>query len=64
MCRRVRGRADRFAYSDASLIPVTDDETETLELFTHGEGACHEVEHQRKVAALTHGSRLLVDSRV
>ena len=61
MRRRVRG-PDRHHYSDSSLAPVTDQETETLELFTHNESARHEVEHQRRVAELTHGSRSLVDS--
>jgi hypothetical protein len=41
---------------DEALAPVTDDEEETLELFTHNEGARHAVEHARKVAALTHGA--------
>ncbi len=63
MCRNVRGHPERHLYRDASLAPVTDDETETLELFTHNEAARHEVEHQRRVAELTHGgSRSLVDS--
>ena len=63
MRRRVRSHPDRHLYRDASLAPVTDEENETLELFTHNEGARHEVEHQRKVAELTHGgSRSLVDS--
>jgi hypothetical protein len=35
----------------------SDDETETLAMFTHNEAARHEVQHQRKVAALTHGGR-------
>jgi hypothetical protein len=43
-------------YMDEALAPVTDDEEETLELFTHNEGARHAVEHARKVAALTHGA--------
>ena len=42
-------------YMDEALAPVSDDEEETLELFTHNEGARHAVEHARKVAALIHG---------
>jgi hypothetical protein len=33
---------------------VTDEETETLEMFTHNEAARAEVAHVRKVAELTH----------
>ena len=39
-------------YMDQALTPVVDDETETLEMFTHNEGARGEVKHQRKIAAL------------
>jgi hypothetical protein len=54
---RVRRRIKRDPlhrfYSDEAMTPVRDDETETLELFTHNEGARHAVEHARKVAELT-----------
>jgi hypothetical protein len=40
---------------DPALAPVSDDEEERLEMFTHNLGARHAVEHARKVAALTHG---------
>jgi hypothetical protein len=43
-------------YTDLALTPVTEDETETLEMFTHNAAARSEVVHQRKVAALTHGA--------
>jgi hypothetical protein len=33
---------------------VQDEETDTLELFTHNEGARNEVIRTRKIAALTH----------
>jgi radical SAM family protein len=45
-------------YADLALTPVTDDETETLELFTHNEGARNEVVRTRKIAALTHGTKV------
>jgi hypothetical protein len=53
--RRVRGDPQRYAYRDLAMTPVSDDETETLDLFTHSVGARDEVAHQRKIAALTHG---------
>jgi hypothetical protein len=42
-------------YTDLALTPVTDEEADTLAMFTHNEGARDEVAHQRKVDALTHG---------
>ena len=56
MVRRARRRAGPGQYMDRALTPVEDDETETLEMFTHNEGARNEVAHTRKVAALTHGT--------
>ena len=51
--RRIK-REQRFApYMDQALMPVADGEAETLEIFTHNEGAREAVVHQRKVAALT-----------
>ncbi|NVO13198.1 MAG: radical SAM protein [Rhodoplanes sp.] len=41
-------------YTDLALTPVTDEETETLEIFTHSEDARRGVAHIRKVDALTH----------
>ena len=40
-------------YTDQALTPVTDDETETLELFTHSEAARQSVKHAQKIAQLT-----------
>jgi len=53
MRRRVRREQQRVPYADQALMPVADDETETLALFTHNESAREEVVHQRKIAALT-----------
>lgn len=54
LMRRRITREQRFApYTDQALAPVVDGETETLEMFTHNEGARDAVLHQRKVAALT-----------
>jgi hypothetical protein len=55
MRRAIHRDRNRLAYMDAALAPVTDDEEERLEIFTHNEGARHAVEHARKVAALIHG---------
>jgi hypothetical protein len=53
--QRVRREQRRTPYMDRALMPVADDETDTLEMFTHNEAARTEVIHTRKVAALTHG---------
>jgi hypothetical protein len=53
MRKRIKADPDRAAYMDQALTPVTDDETESLELFTHNTGAREAVEHSRKVAELT-----------
>jgi len=59
VARRVRKDPNRFAYTDRAMTPVTDEETEKLELFTHDEVARQAVEHAHKVAHLTgaHGKR-------
>jgi hypothetical protein len=56
--RRMRDDPDRYKYIDQALTPVTDDETETLGLFTHNDAARQAVAHARKVAQLTsaHGA--------
>jgi hypothetical protein len=47
---------DRHSYTDQALMPVADDEDETLELLTHSHAARNAVSHARKVADLTgHG---------
>jgi radical SAM superfamily enzyme YgiQ (UPF0313 family) len=51
--RRIYKDKDRHAYTDQALTPVTDDETEKLELFTHSEAARESVKHVQKVAQLT-----------
>jgi Radical SAM superfamily len=56
MVWRARRNAGPGQYADRALTPVADDETETLEMFTHNEAARHEVAHIHKVAALTHGA--------
>ncbi len=54
--RAVRNDPQRHDYTDAALAPVVEEETETLELFTHNEAARNEVVRTRKIAALTGGA--------
>jgi hypothetical protein len=56
MARKLRRDPDRTRYMDQALTPVTDDETESLELFTHNAGAREAVEHSKKIAELTGGA--------
>ncbi|MPZ36858.1 MAG: radical SAM protein [Rhizobiales bacterium] len=55
MRRQARQEQALKPYTDRAIAPVTDDETETLEIFTHNEGARNQVAHIRKVAELTSG---------
>jgi radical SAM superfamily enzyme YgiQ (UPF0313 family) len=50
--RRVAADKDK-PYSDLAMTPVTEDETETLELFTHNKSAREAVDHARKIKTLT-----------
>jgi hypothetical protein len=51
--KRVRYDPNRHLYTDQALAAVTEEETESLELFTHTDDARHAVAHARKVADLT-----------
>jgi hypothetical protein len=50
--RRVAAGA-HIPYTDQAMMPVTEDETQTLELFTHNHSAREAVDHTRKVKTLT-----------
>ena len=50
--RRVAKSAN-VPYLDQAMMPVSEDDTETLELFTHNQSAREAVDHARKVKALT-----------
>src|SRR3954452_5344567 len=52
--KRVKEEQRVSPYTDLALTAVTDDETESFDLFTHNEGARGEVVRTRKIAALTH----------
>jgi radical SAM superfamily enzyme YgiQ (UPF0313 family) len=51
--RKIERDSDRLSYMDQALTPVAENETDTLELFTHNEGARQAVRHSRKIAELT-----------
>jgi radical SAM superfamily enzyme YgiQ (UPF0313 family) len=55
MVQRVRKEQKRQPYTDLALTPVSDTETETLEMFTQNDAARNQVAHIRKVAELTSG---------
>jgi hypothetical protein len=54
MRQRIRSDPSRRAYMDSALTPVTESETETLELFTHSASARQAVKHIRHIDELTH----------
>jgi hypothetical protein len=56
MAERAKREQKRQAYTDVALLPVQDEEINSLELFTHNEGARNEVARTRKIAALTHAA--------
>jgi radical SAM superfamily enzyme YgiQ (UPF0313 family) len=51
--RSIRKDPNRMSYHDTALAPVETEETETLALFTHNEGARSAVQHARKIKELT-----------
>jgi hypothetical protein len=55
--RRVAASA-HIPYSDQAMMPVSEDETQTLELFTHNKSAREAVDHARKIKTLTGAAAL------
>jgi hypothetical protein len=53
MCKRVAAAPDGLSYMDTALTPVSDDELETLELFSQNKAARDAVAHARKIKGLT-----------
>jgi hypothetical protein len=51
--RKVASDSEGLAYTDQAIMPVSDDEVETLELFTHSLAARDAVDRTRKIKALT-----------
>jgi radical SAM superfamily enzyme YgiQ (UPF0313 family) len=62
MCARARREQKVAPYTDLAMTPVTDEETETLAMFTHNDGARSQVAHVRKVDALTHSKQVAVEA--
>jgi hypothetical protein len=56
MCKRVTAMPDGMSYMDTALTPVSDDELETLELFSQNKAARDAVAHARKIKDLTHAA--------
>jgi hypothetical protein len=54
--RRIEAMPDKKSYVDAALMPVVDDETETLEIFNQNEAARGAVRHAHQIDLLTHGA--------
>ncbi|WP_018184488.1 B12-binding domain-containing radical SAM protein [Kaistia granuli] len=54
--RRIEAMPDKKSYIDAALMPVVDDETETLEIFNQNEAARGAVRHAHQIDLLTHGA--------
>jgi hypothetical protein len=50
--RRVNADA-HIPYTDQAMTPVSDDETQRFELFTHNKSARDAVDHARKIKILT-----------
>jgi hypothetical protein len=59
--RRV-ARSTGLAYTDLAMTPVSEDETQTLELFTHNKSAREAVDHARKIRTLTGGAALVAET--
>ena len=57
--RRVKNDPNRHAYTDRALTPVTAEDVEVRELFTHNEAARAAVRHARKIAALTRSEAMV-----
>jgi Radical SAM superfamily len=55
--RRVKMDPNRYTYTDLAMTPVTEDETERLELFTHSDAARDAVAHAHKIEQLTGTNR-------
>ena len=56
MLLQARKEQKEKPYTDLALTAVTEDETETLAIFTQNEAARSNVAHARKVHELTHSA--------
>jgi hypothetical protein len=55
--RRIQRDPNRYTYTDLAMTPVTEDETERLELYTHSDAARDAVAHVHKIEQLTGTNR-------
>ena len=55
--RRLQRDPNRYCYTDVAMTPVTEDETERLELFTHSDAARQAVAHVHKIDQLIHADK-------
>jgi Radical SAM superfamily len=55
--RRLQRDPNRYRYTDVAMTPVTEDETERLDLFTHSDAARQAVAHVHKIDQLTHSPK-------
>ena len=62
MLKQARAEQKERPYTDLALTAVTENETETLEMFTQSDAARDLVAHVRKIDELTHGKRALADA--
>jgi hypothetical protein len=57
ICTRVEAAKDGMDYMDTALTPVSEDELETLEIFSQNKAARDAVTHARKIKELTAAAR-------
>jgi Radical SAM superfamily len=55
--RRLQRDPNRYRYTDVAMTPVTEDETERLDLFTHSDAARQAVAHVHKIDQLIHSPK-------
>src|SRR5262247_3703751 len=55
--RRLQKDPNRYRYTDVAMTPVTEDETERLDLFTHSDAARQAVAHVHKIDQLIHSTK-------
>jgi len=53
ICDRVEADPANRTYTDVAMTPVSDDDTENLEMYTHNAGARDAVAHAHKIRTLT-----------
>jgi len=54
--RRVAADPNGMAYTDQAMTPVSEEDLQSLELFTQSKAARDAVDHARKVRELTHSA--------